>query len=404
MRVLVVSQYYAPEAGATQNRMSSFVEGLLTRGHEVTVLCEQPNHPAGVFHAGFGRRPVQTERAPGLTVHRLWVATSPRKTQARRIAFYGTFAAAAAVAVITIRRHTVAFITSPPLPAAYAAAVAAHRQGTPFVLDVRDLWPAAAEALGELSNPHALRLLLRAETWLYRHAAAVTATTRPFCRHIDAVAGAAVSHHVPNGALDSLLAQDPAPRRPDGRFVLGYAGNLGIAQGLGIVLDAAALLRGKPVRFKLVGDGPLANQLRQERDRRRLESVEFQPGVPVARVGEVLRSFDALLVPLRANSLLDDFIPSKLYDAMAVGRPAIVAAAGEAAALTRETGCGLVVSPEDGDALAAAIMRLAEAPPLAHRLGAAGRRVAPEHVRSRQVQRLEQILRGAVSGRPRQSR
>lgn len=396
MRALVVTQYFPPEVGATQNRMGAFVDGLAARGHEVTVICEQPNHPAGVFAPGFGRRPVMTDRSGLATVHRLWVAASPRKTTLRRLAFYGTFAAGAGAATLLARRADVVFATSPPLPGAFTACAAAATRRIPFVLDVRDLWPAAAEALGELSNRRLIRFFERAERWLYRSAARVTATTRPFCTHIDAAAGRPVSVHLPNGALDELLEREPTPPAANGTFTVGYAGNFGIAQGLRIVLDAAERLRGEPVRFVLVGDGPLAAQLREERRRRGLEAVEIRPALPVSEVGGFLESCNALLIPLRDHDLLRDFIPSKLYDAMAVGRPALVAASGEASALARDAGCGLEVAPEDGEDLAQAVLRLRDDPGLAGRLGAAGRATAEENARSRQVERLEEILLSAA--------
>ena len=397
MKTLVVSQYYAPETGATQNRMTAFVDGLRDRGHEVTVLCEQPNHPAGEFQPGFGSRPVVSAREGGVTVHRLWVAASPHKTTARRLAFYGTFAGAAGAAAAVVPRPDVVFASSPPLPGPFAVAAVVRARRIPFVLDVRDLWPAAAEALGELSNPAIMARLEHAERWLYRHARTVTATTLPFCRHIDAVAGRRVAVHLPNGALDQLLTV-AAPPRAAGPFVLGYVGNLGIAQGLGIALDAAERLRKEDVVIRLVGEGPLREELTAEISRRGLEGVvELQRGVPVAEVGTVLEGMDALLIPLRAHDLLGDFIPSKLYDAMAVGRPAIVAAGREAAALVEETGCGIAIAPEDGDALAQAVRGLAADPAQAQWLGAAGRAAAPRFVRSGQVERLDHVLR-AVAG------
>jgi glycosyltransferase involved in cell wall biosynthesis len=399
MRVLVVAQYYPPEPGAAQNRVGAFVEGLLDRGHRVTVVCQQPNHPVGVFHEGYGRRPVVSQRDGSLTVHRLWVATSPRKTSKRRLAFYGSFAVGALGAVRLIPRHDVAFMTSPPLPGIVAAARGLIGRDVPYVLDVRDLWPAAAEALGELSNPRVVRQLERTERWLYRHAAAATATTRPFCRHIDRLAGRSIASHLPNGALDQLIEAPTRRPPPSDPFIVGYAGNLGIAQGLGIILDAAAELRGEDIRFLVVGDGPVGATLRSEVRRRDLAAIEMRPVVPVEEVGDVLRECHALLVPLRAHQLLEDFVPSKLYDAMAVGRPVIAALGGEAARIVREARCGLVVAPEDGSALAEAIRRLRDRPDWAQALGSAGRRVAQEHARSRQVTGLEQILRSAAAER-----
>jgi glycosyltransferase involved in cell wall biosynthesis len=403
LRIAIVSQYYPPEPGATQNRLGAFAEGLAERGHEVTVVCEQPNHPSGVYQPGYGRRPLMTELRPHLTIRRLWVVTSPRKTTRLRLAFYGSFAAGAGTILATGPRQDVTFASSPPLPGALVAAAVARARHAPYVLDVRDPWPAAAAALGEVTNPRVLRVLERGAGWAYRNAACVTATTRPFCSHIDQVAGRPVSVHVPNGALDELLSIGPMPAPANGAFVVGYTGNLGIAQGLGIVFEAAERLRREDVRFVLVGDGPLSAELRAERDRRGLASVEIRPAVPVTEVAKIMLDCNALLVPLRAHPLLSGFVPSKLYDAMAVGRPAIVAAAGEAAALVRHWGAGVAIPPEDGAALAEAVRMLAADPRRAAAFGDAGRRAALEHARSRQLERLERVLAdaaGSMRGRP----
>lgn len=391
LRVAIVSQYFPPEPGATQNRLGTFADGLARRGHDVTVICEQPNHPAGIFHPGFGGRPVMTERRLGVVVRRLWVVTSAQKTTMRRLGFYTSFAVAAGATLLGSAPFDAVFASSPPLPGAFAAGAVAHLRDMPFVLDVRDLWPAAAEALGELSNQRAIAALERAERWLYCASAAVTATTRPFCAHIDRVAGRSVSVHLPNGALDALIALPPTPP-PTEPFIVGYTGNLGIAQGLGIVFDAAERLRGEDIRFLVVGDGPLSTELREERDRRGLDTVDIRPAVPVSEIAKVMQDCNALLVPLRAHPLLADFVPSKLYDAMAIGRPAIVAADGEAAALVRDCGAGIAIPPEDGAALADAIRGLARDPQRAAALGEAGRHAAREHARSRQIERLEQTL------------
>lgn len=396
---MVAAQYFRPEVGATQNRLGSFVDGLIDRGHQITVVCEQPNHPSGIFQAGFGRRPLAVERAGPLTVHRTWVAASPRKSTINRLAFYATYAGAAGALAAVLPRADVVFASSPPLPGPLMVAAAARARRIPFVLDVRDLWPAAAEALGELSNVRVLRALERGERWLYRTSAAVTATTRPFCTHIDAVTGHPIAVHVPNGALDELVKQPVAPLPSPEPFTVGYAGNFGIAQGLGIVLDAAELLLERPVHFVLVGAGPEEEALRSEIRRRGLANVELRPEVPVAEIGGFLASCHALLVPLRHHPLLRDFIPSKLYDGMAVGRPVLVAAAGEPSALVRETGCGIEVAPEDGAALAAAVEVLRGDPPRAATMAAAGRKAVAGLTRSRQVERLEAVLQDAAARR-----
>lgn len=400
MRALVASQFYRPEVGATQNRLGTFVDGLVAAGHEVEVVCEQPNHPAGVFAPGFGRRPVYTAHENGSLVRRVWVPASPSKTTARRLAFYGGFAAGAGVTTLLTRRPDVIFVSSPPLPGALAVAHAATARGIPFVLDVRDLWPAAAEALGELSSPRMLRAFERAEKWIYRASGRVTATTEPFCAHIDSLARPGKAAHLPNGAMDELL-EVPLPKRNGGSaFTVGYAGNFGIAQGLDVVLEAAAELTDLPARFLLIGEGPTKQKFLEDRDRRCLGGqVEVRPAVPLSDLAPVLAECDALLVPLRDRPVLHDFIPSKLYDAMALGRPAIAAAAGEPHRLVEQTRCGIATHPEDGPELAAAVRRLMREPATAAAMGEAGRKAARDLVRSRQVERLESILTEVSNGR-----
>jgi glycosyltransferase involved in cell wall biosynthesis len=380
--------------------MGTFANGLAARGHEVTVICEQPNHPVGVFHPGYGRRPVVAESTGDIRIHRLWVFASRVKTPGRRVAFYGTFAAGAAISVLAAQDSDVVFVTSPPMPGAIAVGWAAAARGLPFVLDVRDPWPAAAEALGELSNRRVIRVLERAERQLYRNARRVTATTVPFCKHIDRVAERQVSQHLPNGALDALVELPYQAREPEPRFVIGYAGNLGIAQGLGIVFEAAKIL-GDDFVFRLLGDGPLSEALRRERDHLGLHNVEIRPSVPIDEVASFMQTCDALLVPLGAHPAFADFIPSKLYDAMAVGRPVLLAARGEAAKIVQEVGCGVVVQPENGEQLATAARRLANDREHAALLGLAGRHAAGVHARSRQLDVLEAVLQNAAVGLPR---
>lgn len=397
MRLVYVSQYYPPEPAAAANRAKAFVDGLVARGHEVTVVCEQPNHPEGIFAAGYGRRPLVSERLDGARVERLWVATSPVKTTRTRLAFYGTFALAAAARVATLARADVIVASSPPLPGPAAVLEAALARRTPYVLDVRDIWPAAAEALGELSNPRVVRLFEHVERRLYRRARRVTTTTLAFCRHIDRVAGRAVSVHLPNGASDAMIAEPYEPAPAAGTFVIGYVGNLGIAQGLDVVLAAAQRLRGEPFRLRLVGGGPRRAALEQEIRERDLDNVEISPPVAREEVSEVLRRCDALLVCLRDEPLLDHFVPSKLFDAMAVGRPVLLAARGESAELVARTGCGLIVAPEDGAGLAAAARRLAADRAEATAMGLAGREAVGAYARSRQVELLERTLAEAAT-------
>jgi colanic acid biosynthesis glycosyl transferase WcaI len=219
--------------------------------------------------------------------------------------------------------------------------------------------------------------------------------TQPFCDHVDRLRGRLpATELIPNGTLDLFL--DPATPEPSGRgFVVTFAGTLGIAQALPSVLEAAALLDGG-VSVQLVGDGPVKALLAADARERGLENVVFRPQVPRERIPRVLAASDALLVPLSGHPTFTSFVPSKLIDYMAAGKPVLVAAAGESARLLEAAGAGLAVAPEDPTALAEAVRWLQNHPDEARAMGERGREFAKTRLRSRQAERLEEVLVDAV--------
>ena len=385
MRVLLVSQYYPPEVGATQNRMQSFATALRKAGVDVDVLTELPNHPAGVIPTEFDGRWFDIAQIEGCRVVRVRVATSPKKTYWSRLAFYASFALMALAARPRLaRRYDVVLATSPPLPAAGAGWLLARWTRAQFVLDVRDLWPKAAVALGELSQGAAYRAAERLEARLYRDAARILLTTRGFADDLGArgVAAAKLAY-VPNGAdLDNF-----SPRAPTLRDALAngaetlvvYAGLHGIAQDLDTVLSAASQLRDVRAKFVFLGDGPRKAALVARARELALTNVDFHDAVPVERCADYLSAADLVVVPLAANPLFTMFVPSKLYDAMACARPVLLMVDGEARDILRRAEAGVFVPPGNATALADAIRRLARAPAECRKMGESGRTFVVEH-------------------------
>ena len=269
MRILILTQHFAPEVTAARVRLEAFAEGLAERGHEVEVVCEVPNHPEGVVRPEFKGRAIVRKTMNGVKVHYVWVRASPRKTAVNRVLLYGSYAAMATVVGSSLRRPDVVLASSPPLPVAAAAALVAARHRVPWVFDVRDLWPEAAIILGELSDGRVARLARRLEHWLYRSAAAIVTVTEPFrsdiARHIEDPGKISV---ITNGTTRTWLdigaseVDRAALSVPEDRFVWAYAGNLGIAQGLEAAIDAAGIL-GDGYQLLLLGDGPVRESLQQ---------------------------------------------------------------------------------------------------------------------------------------------
>ena len=151
LRILLLSQYFPPEVGATQSRMQAFAEHLAARGHEVTVICEFPNHPHGVIPPEYARHVYEDDRSNPYRVLRVWVKASEEKTQRTRMQFYLSYMALATAMAPVAGRADVVLATTPPLFTGVAGAALARLNRAPFVLDVRDLWPAAAVSLTQIA-------------------------------------------------------------------------------------------------------------------------------------------------------------------------------------------------------------------------------------------------------------
>jgi colanic acid biosynthesis glycosyl transferase WcaI len=398
VRVLIFTQYFTPEVGATQTRLHTFAAGLADRGHDVEVICEVPNHPQGLVQPGYGGRLVDRRSLDGFRVSYVWVRTRPTKTTRSRLAFYGSYMAMAAAVGSLSRRPDVIFASSPPLPVAVAAAIVARRHRVPWVMDVRDLWPEAAVAVGELSNPRMLAAAERLERWLYRSAAAITTVTEPFTDSIaEKVAGPDKIHLLPNGTTELYVdAIELEPDRasldlPADRFIWTYAGNVGVAQGLETAVDAAGLV-GDDFQLVILGDGPVRRALEDRAKNLPHGRVVFRDQVPAEEAVHYLRASDALLVPLATDPVLEKFVPSKLYDFCAVGRPVVVLSHGEARRLTERASAALAVQPGNAGRLAHAIQGLRADLALRDRLASAGAQFGRQNRRGGLVQTLSDLF------------
>jgi glycosyltransferase involved in cell wall biosynthesis len=397
LKVLLLSQYFPPEVGATQTRMQAFAEYLSARGHDVTVICEFPNHPQGVIPPEYRGRVIEDERTNGYRVIRVWVNATEEKTQRSRMTFYLSYMALAALAAPLAGRPDVVLATTPPLFTGAAGAAIARAFGAPLVLDVRDLWPAAAVSLDQISGATTRRLAESLERWLYREAAQIVAVTEPFCRHIATVGQPRRPPVlIPNGTLESFFVNGDRSAGTrlgieENRFLVTFAGTLGIAQALPSVIEAAEIA-GDGFAFSLVGDGPLRDRLVALAHDRGLDNVSFHGQVALEEIPPLLSASDALLVSLSAHPTFRDFVPSKMIDFMAVGRPIVLAAAGESARLLEESGAGIAVAPERPEELARAVRWLSEHPDEAADMGRHGQEYARERLRSSQAGLLEQVL------------
>lgn len=393
MRLAILSQYYPPEVGAPQTRLSELAARFVERGHEVVVLTALPNYPTGRIHPGY-RGLFRREERAGVRVLRAPIYPTRSVGTARRLASYFSFVASSLLAGIPLLpRCDVLLTESPPLFLGLSGYLLSRLKRARWVFNVADLWPRSAVELGLLGDGPALRAAEALEAFCYRKAFLVTGQSRGILDDVERRFPEVRTHHLSNGVDPGRFAARPdAPPAEAGRCVAVYAGLHGVAQGLGQVLAAAERLRDLPeLEIVLAGDGPEKPDLVRRAAALGLENVRFLDPLPRDEVPRLLAAADVALVCLKTDLL--GAVPSKIYEAMAAALPIVLAGSGEPARIVREHDAGVAVGPGDAAGLADALRQLAGDPGRRRELARNGRRAAETvYDRRRIVDRFADLL------------
>jgi glycosyltransferase involved in cell wall biosynthesis len=402
VRVLIVAQYYAPEPVP---KPSDIAEELTRRGHFVTVLTGLPNYPSGVLAAGYKLRPRFTEVIGGVPVTRVFEFPYHGRSAIGRTANYLSFTLAAALAAYAVPRPDVMYVFIPPPTLGVSAWVIGALRRAPFVCDVQDIWPDEAIMSGILREGVFSSILRAVERFVYAKASHVLvatdgARTNLLKKGVPETKVSVLPHwqpmnNDPEEHQEEFVARGRRELRASDHFVVTFAGNLGILQGLSTVLDAAERLRSRrEIAFRFIGDGLDRPRLEGIVAERSLDNVLFLDRRPSADVAPLLAASDCLLVHAVPGPLQEIALPTKTLAYLAAGRPVIAAMDGPTAAIIREAGAGVTTPPGDPVALADAIDRLSTLPPAElAAMGARGRRFVAERFDKRKIiDRLETIL------------
>lgn len=384
MRITVLTHYYTPEVNAPASRWSELARAWQKSGHEVTVITAAPSHPRGILYPGYRNRLFQIEMIEDVRVVRIWTAIAANEGFARRLAGYLSYPLSLGINLWRLPPADLVISTSPQFFCGLSGWMLRNKR-TPWILEIRDLWPESIVSVGAMRPGLAIRMLERIERWAYRSADAVVAVTDGFVSHIAAHAPSTPIAVIKNGVDLALFsaASDPGGLRMElgleGKFVAGYVGTHGMAHSLDTVLDAADALRDRPdIVFLMVGEGSERARLEAEARRRGLANVIFMGQQPKPRMPAIWRSIDVGLVLLRRAETFKTVLPSKMFEIMAMARPIVMGVEGEAADLLAEAGAGVAIPPEDASSLAEAIARLADNRAHAESLGEAGRAFVAE--------------------------
>ena len=416
MKILYVSQYFPPEMGAPAARAAELSRHWAAAGHDVTVLTGFPNHPTGVVPPEYRDklwRLVLHEQTDGVHVVRTWLLPFANRKAYERMLNYASFCVSAASTGLSLSRPDVVIATSPQLLVGLSGWWLARWKRVPFVFEVRDLWPEslAAVGMGE-GNSLLYRSLAKIAGFLYRRCDRIVVVTPAFEDYL-------VEHWrvprerisvVENGVETELFAPEPSTaetrtylRRElnaEGKFVVSYIGTMGMAHGLETIIAAAAQVRdiNPEIVFLMLGEGADKERITTLARERGLNNLRFVDQQPREEIPAYICASDACLVLLKKSDLFKTVIPTKMLEFMSCARPVILGVDGQARAILEEAHAGLVIEPENSDALVAAIRYLAANPETARDLGRSGRqhivhRFSRAQTAERYIRVLEQLLK-----------
>ena len=352
-------------------------------GVNVTVLTAMPNYPQMKIYDGYEGKNYMYEEIEGIPVHRASIYLPKNKSIIQRLLNYFSFVySSAQVGKNKIGDVDVILCESPPLFLGYSALYLKRKKKAKLIFNVSDLWPESAEKLGVVTNKWMLKLAYRLEEKLYRKSILVTGQTQGICKNINDRFPFVKTYWFPNGA--DISYYNPSTVSSDWRKDNGfnandvlflYAGIIGLAQGLEIILSAAEKLMDQPsIKFILLGNGPEKEKLQVIKQEKKILNVYFFDAVSKTLMPKIVKACDAAIIPLLKLPLFLGAIPSKIFENLAMEKAVILAVDGEARELFVNQGkCALYSEPENVDDLIKNVLLLANDSLLRKELGQKGR-------------------------------
>jgi colanic acid biosynthesis glycosyl transferase WcaI len=403
MRILIFSQYYYPEAVPKPHELA---EELAARGHEVSVLTGFPHYPGGRLAEGYRLGPKLREKIRGIPVLRLFELPYHSTNALLRMANYLSFMLSAPFGAFLTPKVDVIYVWHPPQTIGVAAWLISKIKRAPFVYDVQDIWGHFTVLSGMVREGSvAIKIIRALEKFVSRRADHLIVQTEAG-REYFAERGVApenisiLPHWIDEKMFTAEAEADERERLRaefgwQDKFVVLFAGNLGIVQGLDAVLEAARQIPNGNAKIVFVGDGTDKPRLEKLAEELKVgDKVQFVERQPLERMPAFMAASDALLVSLKKSELTKFVVPSKTVAYLASGKPILMATGGASEDLIKEARAGLTIEPENPAELAAAIEKMRQMP-FAERekFGASGRRFLVQNLSKRHViARYEKLL------------
>lgn len=382
---IIISQYFPPEIGGGSQRSVGFAEELVKLGLNVTIVTPFPSYLMHKDNVKTKLRLFEKDTFNGLTVYRTFVYASDRGSFIKRMLYYISFTLSAAIVTLTKFRKIDFILTiSPPLFTGIVGLGVKYFKSAYFIFDIGDLWPESAIQLGFLKNKFAIKISEMLEKTIYKNSDLINVVTKRtlckvkskynFIKNIQLVSNFVDTDFFRKSnkridLLDKFCLKD--------KMVFGYAGNIGSAQGLKIITDAAKLtIENNYIVYMIIGEGVDKQLIQNEIETNKLTNVKILNPVSREEIKDYISLFDVVIIPLVKNKLFEITIPSKLYESMAAELPVLLCVDGEAREIVERYNCGLFVEPENATMLAEKVNFLFNNKQLAVQLGQNGRKGA----------------------------
>jgi colanic acid biosynthesis glycosyl transferase WcaI len=417
MKILVVSLYYDPDKCQSNGPIiRALCEDWAGAGHEVTVLTSFPHYNCDAVWPEYRGRLFQRDRVGQVRVIRSYIYVPRQRSGFGRILNYLSFNISSTLAGLFSGKQNVVFAMSPPLTIGLTAFVLGLIKRIPYCYNLQDIWPEVAVKLGMLRGEWLIRFFEWMEKFIYRHSRKIFAISDEFKINLESKGVPSEKIEVIPNFVDTEFIKPMEKANPFSlahdladKFVVLYAGNVGLSQGLEVILDAAEKLQDRrEILFLIIGQGTCRDDLMAEAARRELTNVKLLPFQPESEVPEIYGACDVALIPLR-HGITENSVPCKTYSIMAAGKPYIagVDEGSTVSKLTDGVGCGVYIAPEDGDALADAVLKLHANADARRVMGGNGRNYvelhfAREAITSRYRVALEELIGDgdlAIAGR-----
>jgi glycosyltransferase involved in cell wall biosynthesis len=362
MKILILSQYYPPEVGAPQSRLSDTARILKSEGCEIFVLTALPNYPTGKLFKGYGKF-FHRENIDGIQIIRCFIfPTKSTKILPRLVNYFSFVLSSLFFGLMTIPKVDIIITESPPLFLGISGFFLSKIKSARCIFNVSDLWPYSAVKLGVIHKGMSLKLSYWLESFCYKNAYAVTGQSREIIDDVSERFPDVKTYHYSNGVdvtrfSPQFSSKEIRDRLIGGRnFLAVYAGLHGIAQGLDQIIEACDRLSETDIQMVFFGDGPEKKNLCKKAIEKNLQNIEFHDPVDSRIIPAILASSDLIFIPLKIQ--IKGAVPSKIYEALASGVPIIAIVKGEAADIVKKSRAGVVVSPGNIDALVSAIQKI----------------------------------------------